>query len=187
MSKQFKPKYVKKILITSTQVDKSIADAAKWLNKKFEHKNETPLFVGVLRGSAPFFGNLIMKLNFDMTTDFLRISSFRGMKRVQDPKICDALDTPVKGKHVVIVEDIVDSAKTMSLLVKTLKRCKAKSITTVCLVDKPQARQVKFKVSYACNTLLGNPFLVGWGLDVHEKARNLPYIAEFDKRYINKV
>ncbi len=187
MSKQFKPKYVQKILISQTQVKKSIANAAKWLNKKFENKKETPLVVGVLRGAMPFFGHLIMQLNFDITTDFLRISSFRGMKRVQDPKVCSWLDTPVKGRHVVIVEDIIDSAKTMSALVKDLKKCKPKSVTTVCLIDKPEARQVKFKVNYSCNTLLGDPYLVGWGLDVKEKARNLPYIAEFNKRYINKV
>lgn len=187
MSKQFKPKYVKKILINQTQVEKSIDNAAKWLNKKFKNKKGTPLIIGVLRGATPFFGHLLMKLNFDLTTDFLRISSFRGMKRVQDPKVCSWLDTPVKGRHVVIVEDIIDSAKTMSALVKALKKYKPKSVTTICLVDKPEARLVKFKVDYACNTLSGNLFLVGWGLDVKEKARNLPYIAEFDKRYIDKV
>lgn len=188
MEKQYKPKYVKKILVSKKETEKSIAKAAKWLDKKFANKKSNKLFVCILKGAIPFFGNLIMRLNFDFEIDSLRMSSYKGaMGRTTNPEMLTMLKTPIKGKDVVLVEDIIDTAKTMSVLVKNLKQYKPKSITVICLVNKPEARLVSFKPDYSCITLKGNPFLVGWGLDVKEKARNLPYIAEFDKRYFNKV
>lgn len=186
--KPFIPKYVKRIFYSEKQVNQKVAQAAEWLNKKFKNNKKPPIFLCVLKGALPFYGKLIMQIKMDVIFDFIVLSSFRGnIKAVGMPKIVTDLFNDIKGRDVVIIEDVSDSAKTLTVLIKYLKSRKPKSLTTVVLVDKPDMRKVSFKPDYACLTIKNNPFLVGCGLDINEKARNLPYIGEFDKRYLGKV
>lgn len=188
MIKNFKPKYIKKILVDRKEIEKRIADCAQFLNKKFKNAKEAPIIISILKGAIPFYGRLTMELNFDMVMDFIVLSSFRGgMQRTGMPQIVTDLMNDIKGRDVVIVEDVVDTARTLSILIKYLKLQKPKSITTVVLVDKADMRKVPFKPDYACFTLLGNPFLIGYGLDIKEKARNIPYLATFNKDYLDKI
>ncbi|MCQ2956304.1 MAG: hypoxanthine phosphoribosyltransferase [Mycoplasmoidaceae bacterium] len=144
--------------------------------------------LGILKGAIPFYSGLVMQLKIDVTFEFMTLSSFRGnLHAVSEPEIVTDLTCDIKGKDIIIIEDVVDSAKTLSVLVKYLKSKKPRSIKTLVLVDKKDMRKVPFKPDYACFTLKGNPFLVGYGLDAKEIGRNLPYIAEFDKKYINKI
>lgn len=188
MSKEYKPAYVKRILVSSRKVNKGIKKAAKWLDAKFMGKKETPIFVSVLKGSLPFYGELIKHIHFDILFDFVVISSYRGkISADSEPKIVTDLVNDVKGKDVVVIEDVVDRGNTLSLFVSLLKKRKAKSVTVLVLVDKPDMRETPFKPDYVCFELLNDPFLIGYGLDFNEKARNLPYIAEFDKSYIDRI
>lgn len=186
--KPFIPKYVKRIFYSEKQVDQQITKAANWLNKKFKGKKQAPIFLSILKGAIPFYGKLITKIKMDIIFDFIVLSSFRGKtKAVGMPKIITDIFNNIRGRDVIIIEDVSDTARTLSVLIKYLKSRKPKSITTVVLVDKPDMRKVVFKPDYACFTIYKNPFLIGCGLDINEKARNLPYIAEFDKRYLGKV
>lgn len=188
MSKDYKPPYVKKILVSSRKVKKGIKKAAKWLDDKFMSKKTTPIFVSVLKGSLPFYGELVKHIHFDVLFDYIAISSYKGkITCTSKPKIIFDLTNDVKGKDVVVIEDVVDRGNTLSLLVSLLKKRKAKSVIVMVLVDKSDMRTVPFKPDYVCFELLHDPFLIGWGLDYNEKARNLPYIAEFDKSYIDRI
>ncbi|MCQ3908300.1 MAG: hypothetical protein MJ200_01790 [Mycoplasmoidaceae bacterium] len=131
---------------------------------------------------------MAMQIKRDIHFDFIVLSSFRGqMKAVGNPKIVTDVISDIRGRDIIVVEDVLDSARTLSVLIKYLKSRKPSSVKTMVLVDKVDMRAVPFKADYACFTLKGNPFLIGYGLDIKEAARNLPYIAEFDKKYLNKL
>lgn len=184
----YKPKYVKKVLITEKQVALGIKKAATWMNKKYANAKKPPVIVGILNGAVPFYGQLVTQLKFECLFDFMTLSSFRGqMKACSKPNIVTGLRTDIKNRDVIIVEDVVDRACTLKTVVKYLKTKQPKTVRTVVLVDKPNLRVTTFKPDFACFTLKGNPFIVGCGLDIKEKARNLPYIGEFDEKYLNKI
>lgn len=181
----FKPKYVKKIIIKPRKIKKGIRCAAKWINENYAAK--TPILIGILKGAMPFFGNLLPQLTIDVLTDFIVISSFKGqVKRQSKPTIITDVKTNITGKDVIIIDDVLDSARTMKVLISYLKKKKPKSIKIVVLVDKPSERKVTLKPDFAAFSI-NNVFIVGFGLDIKEKARNLPYIAEFNRDYLNKI
>lgn len=181
----FKPKYVKKIIIKPRKIKKGIRCAAKWINENYAAK--TPILIGILKGAMPFFGNLLPQLTIDVLTDFIVISSFKGqIKRQSKPTIITDVKTNITGKDVIIVDDVLDSARTMKVLISYLKKKKPKSIKIVVLVDKPSERKVTLKPDFVAFSI-NNVFIVGFGLDIKEKARNLPYIAEFNRDYLNKI
>lgn len=184
----YKPKYVKKILSNSKQVKLAITKCANWINKRYSHSKKRPILLAILKGAIPFYAELVMQLKFDFEFDFMVLSSFRGnMHAVGKPKIVTDLISDVEGRDVIVVEDVLDSARTLSVLRNYLKSKKPKSLKFIVLADKVDLRVTPFKADYACFTFKGNPFLIGYGLDIREIARNLPYIAEFDKKYLNKL
>lgn len=188
MKPDYTPKYVKKILVDRKEVEAGIAKCARWVNKTYAHSKKPPVLLGTLKGAIPFYGRLAMRIKLPLHFDFMVLSSFRGqMKACGKPEVLRDLVTDIKGRDVIVVEDVADTAKTLSLMIKYLKSKKPKSVRTVVLVDKKDCRVVPFKPDYACFTIKGNPFLVGYGLDIKEVARNLPYIAEFDTKYLNKL
>lgn len=188
MKKIYKPAYVKKILISEKEVHAAIKKAAEWINKNYAHCKQKPILLAILKGAIPFYGELVMQIKMEITFDFMVLSSFRGqLQAVSEPRIVTDLMNEIKGRDVIIVEDVLDSAKTLSSLTKYLKSKKPHSLKTMVLVDKKDMRKVPYKADYACFTLKGNPFIIGYGLDIKEIARNLPYIAEFDKNYIDKI
>ncbi|MCQ3907380.1 MAG: hypoxanthine phosphoribosyltransferase [Mycoplasmoidaceae bacterium] len=144
--------------------------------------------IGILKGAIPFYGKLIMNLRIECQFEFITLSSFRGeLEAIGTPRIATKLLNSIQGRDVVIIEDIIDTARTISKLYKYLRRQKPKSLTTVALIDKSEQRIVPYKVDYACFKIKGNPFVIGYGLDVREIARNLPYIASFKKEYLDKL
>lgn len=188
MEKIYRPKYVKKILVSKKEVKAGIAKAANWINKHYAHCKKRPIILGILRGAIPFYAEVVMQLNFDFRFDFMRLSSFRGnMHAIAQPKIITEIANDVKGRDVIVLEDVLDSARTLSVLKKYLLSKKPQSLKFMVLADKVDMRVVPFKADYACFTFKGKPFLIGYGLDIKEVARNLPYIAEFDKKYLNKL
>lgn len=186
--KDYKPNYVKSILVSRKEVEAGITKAANWINKHYSKCQKKPILLGILKGAIPFYGRLAMQLRFEYNFEFMTLSSFRGQIKAQGkPKILTDLLCDIKGRDVIVIEDVLDSAKTLKVLIQYLKSKKPHSLKTMVLVDKPEARKTSFRADYACFTLKGNPFLVGYGLDINEQARNLPYIGEFDKKYLNKL
>lgn len=187
-TKIFKPKYVSNILVSKDKIEKGIKLAAKWADKKFAKAKKFPVFVCLLRGAIPFYTKLIMNLNIDVITDYMIVSCFAGKITCQsEPKIVTNIMTDVKGRDVVICDDVCDTARTLKLLKQYMIKKGAKSVTVMVLADKPAGRKVKFEPDYKCFTIKGKPFLIGYGLDVAEIARNVPYLAEFDTKYLKEI
>jgi len=188
MAKDFVPPYVDKILVERPRIEAEIKKAAEWINTQYAKAKQPPVLLIILKGAIPFLGRLAMDIKIDVVFDFMVLSSFRGgIKASGKPQIVTDLMTDIKGRDVIIIEDVVDTARTLTVLINYLKLSEPKSIKTMVLVDKPACRMKAFVPDYSCFVIDGDPFLIGYGLDVKEIARNLPYIATFKKEYLDKI
>ncbi|MCH3669336.1 hypoxanthine phosphoribosyltransferase, partial [Enterococcus faecium] len=133
--------------------------------------------VGVLKGAVPFMADIVRSIDTYLELDFMDVSSY-GNATVSsgEVKIVKDLDTNVEGRDLLIVEDIIDSGRTLAYLVDLFKYRKAKSVKIVTLLDKPEGRVVNIEADYV-GFNVPNEFVVGYGLDYAEAYRNLPYIG----------
>lgn len=166
---------IKEILITEEQINQRISDAANWINE--EYQNKEPIMVGILKGCIPFIGKLLPQITVDLRLDFLAISSFKGgIKAATEPEIITDLKFEVKDQDIILVEDIVDTGRTIKKVIELLESRGAKSIKLVTLVDKKEGRKVELEADFVCWDI-PLVFIVGFGLDYKEIMRNLPYIG----------
>jgi hypoxanthine phosphoribosyltransferase len=161
--------------ISEEKIQTRVTELGKTLTDKF--KNQDLVAVCVLKGSFMFFSDLIRKIETDLTCEFFGVSSYHGTTSSGEVKVTLDLSTPIEGKHVLLVEDIVDTGLTMNYLKTTMESRKPKSLTTVTLLEKPEALKVPCKVDYV-GFKIPNDFVVGYGLDYQGHYRNLPYIAQ---------
>lgn len=135
------------------------------------------LVVGILKGSVMFFADLVRQINVPLNIDFMVASSYgSGTETSGSVKIKKDLDGDIKGRHVLLVEDIIDSGVTMSCLMAELAKREPASIRLCALLSKPSRRQVDVQIDY-CGFEVPDEFLVGYGLDYAEKYRNLPVVG----------
>lgn len=173
-------KHVERILVTHNKIIKSINKCADWLNEKF--KNESVILVGVLKGCTPFVGHLLPKLNIDVVLDFISVSSYsNGTKQDENIKIKNLM-FDIKGKNIIVADDVIDSGRTLKAIKDLFISNGAKSVTLITLVDKKEGRKIDFDADYSCLSL-PNEWIVGWGFDIKESFRNLPYIGVLKKEY----
>ena len=132
--------------------------------------------IGVLKGAFVFLADLMREVGGDVSCDFIAVSSYAGTKSTGEVQILKDLDRSIEGRHVVIVEDIVDTGLTLSYLQNALRARAPKSIKTACLLSKPSRRKVDVPVEYIGFTI-DDRFVVGYGLDYNEQYRNLPFIG----------
>lgn len=166
---------IERVLISEQEINDAISKTAQWINENY--KGKELVLVTILKGSIPFVGALIPKIKIDFTIDYLCISSFKGgTKAVCDPEIITNITSNLVGKDVLLVEDIVDSGKTIKCVMDLLIDQKCKSCKLITLLDKPDGRVVDLVPDYSCFTI-ENLFVVGFGLDYEEKLRNLPYVG----------
>ena len=164
------------VLLTEQEVDERIAQIGADISRDYEGK-EVHL-ICVLKGGAPFMCELAKRITCKVSLDFMSVSSYgSGTDSSGIVKIVKDLDEPLEGKDVIVVEDIIDSGRTLSHLLEIFKKRNPASIRLCTLLDKPERRVVKdIKVDYAgFNT--PDEFVVGYGLDYDQKYRNLPYIG----------
>jgi hypoxanthine phosphoribosyltransferase len=142
-----------------------------------DYRNKKPLFVGLLKGCIPFISDLLKELDFFLEVDFMDVSSYHGgVQSTGDVKINKDLGTAVKGRHVILAEDIVDSGRTIQAIRSLLLYRGALSVKVVTLLDKPKGRVVELQPDYIGKTI-PDAFVVGYGLDYQEMYRNMPYIG----------
>ncbi|WP_129045356.1 hypoxanthine phosphoribosyltransferase [Companilactobacillus metriopterae] len=167
---------IKEILVTPEQILETNKKLGAQLSKDYEGKN--PLFVCILRGAAMFMMDLIKNVDISLEYDFMDVSSYGGENTVStgEVKIIKDLDTSIKGRDVVIVEDIIDTGITLDSLLDLLNARQAKSIKIVSFLDKPDRRVKSIKVDYT-GIQIPDEFVVGYGMDYDEKYRNLPYVG----------
>ena len=170
---------IQEILISEEQLQEKVAELGAQLTE--EYKDKFPLVIGVLKGALPFMSDLIKKFDSYIELDFMDVSSY-GNATVSsgEVKIVKDLNASVEGRDILILEDIIDSGKTLKYLVELFKYRKANSIKIVTLLDKPTGRKVDLKVDMV-GFEVPDAFVVGYGLDYAEKYRNLPYIGVLKK------
>ena len=165
-----------RILLKEEEVDKRIAEVAAMINRDYAGK-EVHL-ICILKGGVFFTCELAKRLTVPVSMDFMSVSSYgSGTESSGVVRIVKDLDESIAGKNVLIVEDIIDSGRTLAYLIEILKQRNPESIHLCTLLDKPERRVKKqVKVDYACFEI-PDEFVVGFGLDYDQKYRNLPYIG----------
>ncbi len=163
------------MLISREEIEKRLTEIAKQLEKDYE--NEKVIFVGILKGSFVFLADIIRKVKIPIEIDFMTASSY-GNETVSSGsvKIVKDIDINVKNKHILLVEDIVDTGYTLDYVKKFLDSKGAKSVKCLALLDKPERRKVDIDVEYIGFTI-PDKFIVGYGIDYAQKYRNLDHIA----------
>lgn len=166
---------IKEILYTKEQIAEKVAELGQQLSDDYREKN--PLVIGILKGAVPFMADIVRAMDVSLEMDFMDVSSYgNGTVSSGEVKILKDLDTNVEGRHILIVEDIIDSGQTLHYLVELFKYRKAASVKIVTLLDKPEGRVVDIQADYA-GFHVPNEFVVGYGLDYAETYRNLPYVG----------
>ncbi len=161
--------------ITEVQLQKKVAEIGAAITKKY--KNQQIVAVCVLKGSFIFYSDLIREIDTDINCEFFGVSSYHGSTSSGEVKVTLDLASPVEGKHVLLVEDIVDTGITMNYLKNSILARKPASLTTVALLEKPEALKVQCKLDYV-GFQITNEFVVGYGLDYEGHYRNLPFIGQ---------
>ena len=163
-----------KVLISETEIKNKINKIARQINKDFKNKNL--VIVSILSGSVIFCSDIIRKLKIDFEIDFIRVSSYKGTKSSGKIKFLYDAVLDVKGKDVLLIEDICDTGKTLSYIKNLFLKKKVNSIKSCVLIDKKLKKHKDIKIDYFGFTI-NNEFVVGYGLDYNGKYRGLPYIG----------
>ena len=169
-------KYSIKPYISEEDILKRVEELAKEIDKDFE--GEEVLLIGLLRGSVVFLSDLCRKLKTADTLDFMVVSSYgNGMESSRNVKIIKDLEENVKGRNVIIVEDIIDTGNTLKKVKEIIETREPKKIKIVTLLDKPERREVDdIEVDYV-GFKIPDEFVVGYGIDFAQKYRTLPYVG----------
>lgn len=170
-----------RVLLSEQEVDRRIREIGDQISRDYAGK--TIHMVCVLKGGSFFMCELAKRITVPVSLDFMSVSSYGGNTRSSGVvKIVKDLDEPLQGKDVLVVEDIVDSGRTLSYLMEMLQDRKPASLRLCTLLDKPDRRVIDVKVDYT-GFKIPDEFVVGYGLDYDQRYRNLPYIGvvEFDK------
>lgn len=168
-------KDAEKVLISKDEIQNRVKELAKTLEKDYAGKR--PLMLCILKGSVMFFTDLIREMDIPLEIDFMAISSYgNSSKSSGEVKLVMDLDRSIQDRHVLIVEDIVDSGYTLTYLKKILQNRGPTSVKICTLLDKIERREVNLEVDYK-GFDIGNEFVIGYGLDYAQEYRNLPEIC----------
>ena len=163
------------MLIPQAEIASAVKQLASEITRDYREKN--PLLLGILKGSFVFMADLVRKLDFPLEVEFIRLSSYgSGQQSTGKVKVVQGLRLAVRGRHVLVVEDIVDTGITVAFLLEYLKKKKPASVRLCALTDKPSRRRVPVNLDYIGLTV-PDKFIVGYGIDFNEKYRNLPDIC----------
>lgn len=167
-------KVINKVIHTHSDIVRKTKKLARRLNTIFKEKEV--VLITIMTGGLPFTNELMKHLKFDIYMDFASSSSYHLNKRVKEPKLRYEAKIPLTGKDIIIVDEIIDTGKTVEKLARILQGYQPASISVAALVVKPNRKNTQF-AEYYCFEHKTDDFLVGFGLDWDEKYRNLPYIA----------
>lgn len=166
-------KDVKEILYTQEEITQKCKELGKLIMNDYHDKEV--IMIGLLKGSVPFLAELSKFVSLDVTFDYMDVSSYEGVES-RTVTIKKDIDQDVKGKHVLLVEDILDTGKTLSTVRAMFEERGAQSVEIVTMLDKSECRQFPIEAKYV-GYQIPNAFVVGFGLDYDEKYRNLPYVG----------
>ena len=169
-------KDIQEVLLSQEQIQQRIEELGKILSEEYRDKN--PIVVGVMKGVVVFYADMIRKLTVPCQMDFMWISSYEGTESTDSVVVKRDLASDIKGRHVLILEDIFDTGNSLSFVTEHLLAREPASLKICTLLDKPSRRKpgVTLQADYVGFTI-PNAFVVGYGLDYNEYYRNLPYIG----------
>lgn len=167
---------IQKVLISEEQLQNKVTELAAALSAEYAGKD--PVFVGVLKGVVLFFSDVVKRITIPCEIDFMCVSSYSGTNSTGVMQLKKDVSTDIKGRHVVILEDIFDTGNSLDFTYNYLMSKEPASLKVVTLLDKPERRnpKVTLQADYT-GFVIPNEFVVGYGLDYDEKFRNLPYIG----------
>ena len=167
-------KDIERVLISAEELEAHVAEIGAQISRDFEGKD--PIFIGVLKGCFIFMADLMRHVTINCSMDFMAVSSYSGTTSTGAVKINKDLSEDIEGRHIIIVEDILDSGVTLNYLKNFLMVIRPASISIATLMDKPARRKADVYADYSCFEI-PDAFVVGYGLDYNERYRNLPYIG----------
>lgn len=171
-------KEIKKVLVSKEQIAARVKEIAAQINADYAGQSLT--VVCTLRGATLFFADLVRELTLDVELDFIAVSSYgAGTSTSGEVKMIKDLSSPIRDKNILIIEDIIDTGVTLVYLKKLLAARQPKSLKLCALLDKPSRRKVKLEGDYV-GFVIENEYVVGYGLDIDQKLRNLPEVCVLD-------
>lgn len=167
---------IQEILLTEQQIKERIAEMGEELTRDYADKN--PVIVGVLKGVVVFYADMVRQIKVPCQLDFMTVSSYRGTNTTGKVEVKSDISADIKGRHVLILEDIYDTGNSLSFTYKHLMEKEPASIRICTLLDKPERRNpnVTLQPEYVGFTI-PDAFVVGYGLDYNESYRNLPFVG----------
>jgi hypoxanthine phosphoribosyltransferase len=167
-----------RVLINQAELQERIGELGEAIAREYDGKN--PVLVGVLQGAFLFMADLVRATPIGLTTDFIGVSSYGGMRSTGAVRLVSDISITVEGRHVVIVEDIVDTGLTLAYLKRTLAARRPATLRVCVLVDKIERRETEIDLDWIGFTI-PNVFVVGYGFDYDGLYRNLPHVAALDE------
>jgi len=166
---------ISEVLFTADQIQQRVAALAGEISAEYRDKN--PVLVGVLKGVLFFMSDLLRELPIAAEVDFLSVANYSTESRSQGlVRLVKDLETPIEGRHVLFVEDVIDTGLTLNYLLRTLKARQPASLEVCVLFNKPTKRLIEIPLRFK-GFDIPDRFVVGYGLDFHEKYRNLPFVG----------
>lgn len=167
---------IQEILLSEAQIQARIAELGEELTRDYADKN--PVIIGVLKGVVVFYADMIRQIKVKSEMDFMTISSYSGTNSTGNAIVKKDLDVDIKGRHVLILEDIFDTGNSLDFTYQHLQAREPASLKICTLLDKPERRKpgITLQADYVGFTI-PNEFVVGYGLDYNEHYRNLPYVG----------
>ena len=170
--------FIGEILISAEQIERRVSDIAARISDDYRDSDKL-LLLGLLRGSVVFITDLMRKIERPLTIDFMSVSSYEGSESTGFIRIDSDHKTNISGWDVILVDDIVDTGHTIQYVQRLLLDRNPKSLRVCALLDKVDRREVDINIEYS-GFVIPDYFVVGYGLDIDEKGRNLPYVASVD-------
>ncbi|MBC8401236.1 MAG: hypoxanthine phosphoribosyltransferase [Candidatus Marinimicrobia bacterium] len=170
-----KTDYDLKMIISTEQIEQRVQELADDISNRF--KEEVPILIGILNGSFIFLSDLMRAMSIDCEMDFIKLASYAGQSSTGTVKLLKDISATITNRHVIVVEDIIDSGLTIQFLTDRLRGASPKSLTIVTLLMKPDITRIDFPIDYV-GFEIPPEFVVGYGLDYDQKLRHLPAIYQ---------
>ena len=166
---------ISQILLTAEEIDRRVREIAQGVSQDYAGRN--PLLIGVLKGVVPFMADLLRLITIPVEVDFMAVASYSPEARDKGlVRLVKDLEMPITDRHVLFIEDVIDTGMTLNYLLRTLRARKPASLEVCVLFNKPKRRLIDVPLKYK-GFDLPDKLVVGWGLDYRERYRNLPFVG----------
>lgn len=165
---------VDRILFSTEQIQQRVQELGKQIAQDYEGRD--PHLITIVKGSIPFISDLMRWMDMPLSLDLLGVSSYAGTSSSGEVRLTKDLDHSIEGRHVLVVEDIIDTGLTLSYVLRNLRQRAPASLKVVTFLDKPAGRGTQIEADYVGFTI-PDEFVIGYGLDWNQRYRNLPYVG----------